>query len=114
MQTIQKDTIGQASFLDQAIRSCRHAPVLSNAYQASVISFDGAIISTSALPCVVGALCLIENPYGRETTGEVVRIHRDSLEIIPHDTKCPIQIGDQVTLLQSDKKWMWVRSCLVA
>jgi flagellum-specific ATP synthase len=101
MQTIQKDTIGQASFLDQAIRSCRHAPVLSNAYQASVISFDGAIISTSALPCVVGALCLIENPYGRETTGEVVRIHRDSLEIIPHDTKCPIQIGDQVTLLQS-------------
>jgi flagellum-specific ATP synthase len=101
MQTIQKDTIGQASFLDQALRSCRHAPVSSNAYQASVISFDGAIISTSALPCVVGALCLIENSYGRETTGEVVRIHRDSLEIIPHDTKCPIQIGDQVTLLQS-------------
>ena len=101
MQTIQKDTIGQASFLDQALRSCRHAPVSSNAYQASVISFDGAIISTSALPCVVGALCLIENSHGRETTGEVVRIHRDSLEIIPHDTKCPIQIGDQVTLLQS-------------
>ena len=101
MQTIQIDTIGQASFLDQALRSCRHAPVSSNAYQASVISFDGAIISTSALPCVVGALCLIENAYGRETTGEVVRIHRDSLEIIPHDTKCPIQIGDQVTLLQS-------------
>jgi flagellum-specific ATP synthase len=101
MHTIQKDTIGHDSFLDQALRSCRHAPVLSNAYQASVISFDGAIISTSALPCVVGALCLIENSYGRETTGEVVRIHRDSLEIIPHDTKCPIQIGDQVTLLQS-------------
>jgi flagellum-specific ATP synthase len=101
MHTIQKDTIGQINFLDQALRSCRHVPVSSDAYQASVISFDGAIISTSALPCVVGALCLIENSYGRETTGEVVRIHRDSLEIIPHDTKCPIQIGDQVTLLQS-------------
>jgi flagellum-specific ATP synthase len=101
MHTIQKDTIGQINFLDQALRSCRHVPVSSDAYQASVISFDGAIISTSALPCVVGALCLIENSYGRETTGEVVRIHRDSLEIIPHNTKCPIQIGDQVTLLQS-------------
>jgi flagellum-specific ATP synthase len=101
MHTIQKDTIGQINFLDQALRSCRHVPVSSDAYQASVISFDGAIISTSALPCVVGALCLIENSYGRETTGEVVRIHRDSLDIIPHDTKCPIQIGDQVTLLQS-------------
>lgn len=101
MQTIPKDTNGHESFLNLALRSCKHSPVSRNAYQASVISFDGSIISTSALPCVVGALCLIENSYGRETTGEVVRIHRDSLEIIPHDTKCPIQIGDQVTLLQS-------------
>src|SRR6056300_356170 len=101
MQTIQKDTNGHENFLNLALRSCEHLPVSRNAYQASVISFDGSIISTSALPCVVGALCLIENSYGRETTGEVVRIHRDSLEIIPHDTKCPIQIGDQVTLLQS-------------
>jgi len=101
MQTIQKDTNGHENFLNLALRSCKHSPVSRNAYQASVTSFDGSIISTSALPCVVGALCLIENSYGRETTGEVVRIHRDSLEIIPHDTKCPIQIGDQVTLLQS-------------
>src|SRR6056300_329435 len=101
MQTIQKDTNGHENFLNLALRSCEHLPVSRNAYQASVTSFDGSIISTSALPCVVGALCLIENSYGRETTGEVVRIHRDALEIIPHDTKCPIQIGDQVTLLQS-------------
>ena len=113
MQTIQKDTNGHENFLNLALRSCKHSPVSRNAYRASVVSFDGSIISTSALPCVVGALCLIENSYGRETTGEVVRIHRDSLEIILTIPSVRYKLATKSPCCSPDKKWRWVRRYLV-
>jgi flagellum-specific ATP synthase len=42
--------------------------------------------------------------HGEISTGEVVRIHKKSLDIIPHETKFPVQIGNTVTLLQDRQK----------
>jgi len=39
MQTIQKDTVEQDNFINLALGFCKRAPVASNIYQASVISF---------------------------------------------------------------------------
>jgi flagellum-specific ATP synthase len=52
----------------------------------------------------VGSLCLIKSAHGEISTGEVVRIHKKSLDIIPHDAKLPVQIGNIVTLLQDRQK----------
>ena len=68
-----------------------------------MVSFDGSIIKASGIPCIVGSLCSISTSAGLVSTGEVVRINKTALEIIPHDTKFPVQIGDTVTLLQTQQ-----------
>jgi flagellum-specific ATP synthase len=41
---------------------------------------------------------------GEISSCEVVMIHKKSLDIIPHETKFPVQIGNTVTLLQDRQK----------
>ena len=101
MLSARPPTIHPTNFLNSALEMCKTSALSIDIFQASVISFDGSIISTSGMPCVVGSLCKIENSFGRSSTGEVVRINKNSLEIIPHDVKFPVQIGDTVQLLQS-------------
>ena len=51
----------------------------------SVTGFDGYIVTSSSLPCIVGSLCYVENDAGERVTGEVVRIKESSVDIVPHD-----------------------------
>ena len=90
----------QMNLVTDAIKTISSSKLSREVYCASVIGFDGSIITTSGLPCVVGSLCSIKSVHGEISTGEVVRIHKKSLDIIPHETKFPVQIGNTVTLLQ--------------
>ena len=94
----------QMNFVKDAIETISSSKLSHEVYCASVIGFDGSIITTSGLPCVVGSLCSIKSVHGEMSTGEVVRIHKKSLDIIPHETKFPVQIGNTVTLLQDRQK----------
>ena len=94
----------QINLVTDAIETISSSKLSREVYCASVIGFDGSIITTSGLPCVVGSLCSIKSVHGEISTGEVVRIHKKSLDIIPHESKFPVQIGNTVTLLQDRQK----------
>ena len=91
------------SFYNFALEKTEQINVVQKKYCSSVVSFDGSIIKASGIPCIVGSLCSISTSAGLVSTGEVVRINKNALEIIPHDTKFPVQIGDTVTLLQTQQ-----------
>ena len=66
--------------------------------------FDGYIVTSSSLPCVVGSLCYIENDEGERVTGEVVRIKESSVDIVPHDSSFAISVKDRVALVQVEQE----------
>ena len=104
MTALNDENDDQINLIVDVLESIKSEKLLQEVYCASVIGFDGSIITASGLPCVVGSLCLIKSAHGEISTGEVVRIHKKSLDIIPHDAKFPVQIGNIVTLLQDRQK----------
>jgi flagellum-specific ATP synthase len=88
-------------YFQNAVSRARNRGGAKITFRANVIGYDGTVISSSSFPCVVGSLCSIETSDGNKTTGEVVRIHKDCVEIIPHFAKFPVKIGDAVILLQT-------------
>ena len=94
--------ISQASehFLDYALANTRSRQLSECLHTGSVTGFDGYIITTSSLPCVVGSLCYIENDLGDRVTGEVVRIKESSVDIVPHDNSFAVSVKDRVALVQ--------------
>ena len=47
----------QMNLITDAIETISSSKSSHEVYCASVIGFDGSIITTSGLPCVVGSLC---------------------------------------------------------
>ena len=72
MLSARPPTVHPTNLLNSALEMCKNSDLSKDIFQASVISFDGSIISTSGMPCVVGSLCKIENSFGRSSTGEIV------------------------------------------
>lgn len=91
----------EINYFDHALNKARNGGGTKVVFRANVIGFDGTVITSSSFPCVVGSLCCIETNDGHKTTGEVVRIHTDCVEIIPHFSKFPVRVGDAVILLQT-------------
>ena len=91
----------EINYFQNAVSRARNRGGAKITFRANVIGYDGTVISSSSFPCVVGSLCSIETSDGNKTTGEVVRIHKDCVEIIPHFAKFPVKIGDAVILLQT-------------
>ena len=91
-------------FIGSAISKLGNANFSHCKHIASVVAFDGYIVKTSSLPCIVGSLCSIENQAGAMVTGEVVRIDETSVDIVPHDNTFAIAIGDKVVLLEVSQK----------
>jgi len=89
-----------ANVFEKAIEKIRTESREFSTFEASILAYDGAIITASRLPCVVGSLCAVKSVNGDQVTGEVVRIKQRSIEIIPHDLRFPFQIGDKVILSQ--------------
>ena len=87
-------------FLDVAVANTRKKTLSECLHTGSVTGFDGYIITSSSLPCVVGSLCYIENDFGEKVTGEVVRIKESSVDIVPHDNAFAISVKDKVALVQ--------------
>ena len=87
-------------FLDLAFANGSITKSSECLHTGSVTGFDGYIVTSSSLPCVVGSLCYIENDQGERVTGEVVRIKDSSVDIVPHDNSFAIIVKDQVVLVQ--------------
>ena len=87
-------------FLEFAIANTRRKNFVECLHTGSVTGFDGYIVTSSSLPCVVGSLCYIENDLGNRVTGEVVRIKESSVDIVPHDNSFAISVKDKVALVQ--------------
>lgn len=91
----------EINYFDHALSKARNGGGTKVVFRANVIGFDGTVITSSSFPCVVGSLCCVETSEGHQTTGEVVRIHTDCVDIIPHFSKFPVRVGDAVILLQT-------------
>jgi len=91
-------------FLDFALANIRKKKLIECLHTGSVTGFDGYIVTSSSLPCVVGSLCYIENDSGDKVTGEVVRIKENSVDIVPHDNSFAISVKDKVALVQVAQK----------
>ena len=87
-------------FLEFAVANTRKKNFVECLHTGSVTGFDGYIVTSSSLPCVVGSLCYIENDLGSRVTGEVVRIKESSVDIVPHDNSFAISVKDRVALVQ--------------
>ena len=87
-------------FLEFAIANTKRKNFVECLHTGSVTGFDGYIVTSSSLPCVVGSLCYIENDLGNRVTGEVVRIKESSVDIVPHDNSFAISVKDKVALVQ--------------
>ena len=87
-------------FLDLALANGSISKSSECLHTGSVTGFDGYIVTSSSLPCVVGSLCFIENDEGERVTGEVVRIKESSVDIVPHDNSFAISVKDRVALVQ--------------
>ena len=87
-------------FVDLALTNSQNTQLSECLHTGSVTGFDGYIVTSSSLPCVVGSLCYIENDLGDKVTGEVVRIKESSVDIVPHDNSFAVSVKDQVALVQ--------------
>jgi flagellum-specific ATP synthase len=87
-------------FIDVAMANIQSSRSTECLHTGSVTGFDGYIVTSSSLPCVVGSLCYIENDLGDRVTGEVVRIKESSVDIVPHDNSFAISVKDRVALVQ--------------
>ena len=87
-------------FVDLALTNSQNTQLSECLHTGSVTGFDGYIVTSSSLPCVVGSLCYIENHLGDKVTGEVVRIKESSVDIVPHDNSFAVSVKDQVALVQ--------------
>ena len=87
-------------FLDLALANGSNTQLSECLHIGSVTGFDGYIVTSSSIPCVVGSLCYIENDEGDRVTGEVVRIKESSVDIVPHDNSFAISVKDRVALVQ--------------
>ena len=87
-------------FVDLALTNSQNTQLIECLHTGSVTGFDGYIVTSSSLPCVVGSLCYIENDLGDKVTGEVVRIKESSVDIVPHDNSFAVSVKDQVALVQ--------------
>ena len=92
--------LNEDNFLVSIQTKIANERIANSRYIASVLAFDGYIITVSSLPCIVGSLCRITNHNGDSVTGEVVRIEEAVVDIVPHDNTFAISIGDKVSLLQ--------------
>ena len=92
--------LNEDNFLVSIQTKIANERIANSRYIASVLAFDGYIITVSSLPCIVGSLCRITNQNGDSVTGEVVRIEEAAVDIVPHDNTFAISIGDKVSLLQ--------------
>ena len=87
------------NFIDKAIARLKSRRVSKAIYCASVIGYDGRIIECSNFPCAIGSICEIVGKSGSSSTGEVIRIKEQSVEIVPHEINFRVQISDQVYLI---------------
>ena len=100
MQLNPENSLNPEHFLDLALANTRNRQLSECLHTGSVTGFDGYIITTSSLPCVVGSLCYIENDLGDRVTGEVVRIKESSVDIVPHNNSFAVSVKDRVALVQ--------------
>ncbi len=100
MQLNLENSLNPEHFLDLALANTRNRQLSECLHTGSVTGFDGYIITTSSLPCVVGSLCYIENDLGDRVTGEVVRIKESSVDIVPHNNSFAVSVKDRVALVQ--------------
>ena len=87
-------------FVQERLNQLNHSRPYDTKIWSKVLGYDGYIVQVGPLPCTVGSLCRIESGLGTSTTGEVVRIRDNGVDLVPHDTEFPVGISDKVSLIE--------------
>lgn len=87
-------------FVQERLNQLNHSRPYDTKIWSKVLGYDGYIVRVGPLPCTVGSLCRIESGLGTSTTGEVVRIRDNGVDLVPHDTEFPVGISDKVSLIE--------------